>query len=397
MTIGILGTHHTKFGNLKDKDVYDLLLEAGKGALKNSGVQAKDIGGIWIGNCASGLFNDQGHIAPFAMNIDPDLRFTPATRVENACASGSAAIASAKAAIESGEVEYALVIGVEKMNSLDTKGVTKTLATCSYWPEEGSKGITFPGLFAEYAKGYMKHHNYSLDELRKSLSKIAAKNHTNALKNPLAHMPMEITAEEVYNKPIEKNPIIAEPLRLLDCSLVTDGAAAMVLTKTENAKKLKDEVIEISALAHTTDYLSLTLGKRADYELTAGKKAVQKALNTAGITLEDVDFAEVHDCFTINELLSYEALGIVPDGEGYRALEEGIVYPDGKLPVNMSGGLKAKGHPVGATGVSMAVVATRQLLGDAIGVEKKGAELGLTFNVGGSAASNYVLVFKRVK
>lgn len=264
-----------------------------------------------------------------------------------------------------------------------------------YSHTEGGKGMTFPGLFAEYAKGYMAHYGYSLEELRPVLAKIAAKNHVNAIENPLAQMAMNITAEAILNKPDKKNPIIADPLGLFDCSLVSDGAAALVLTSTETAKALKDEVVEIAAVGHTTDYLSIF--KRANYELTAGKKAIQKAFETAGITLDDVDFAEVHDCFTINELLCYEALGIVPDGQGKKALDEGTVYPDGKLPVNLSGGLKAKGHPVGATGASMAVLATRQLLGKAIGIQAKDPEIGITFNVGGSAASNYALVFKRVK
>ncbi|WP_352420486.1 thiolase domain-containing protein [Proteiniborus sp.] len=394
MGISILGTHHTKFGRL-NKTLYDLIIESGRGAIEDAGIEAKDIDSIWVGNLSGGGFNNQEHIAPFTMNIHKDLRFTPATHVENACASGSAAIECAKQAIESGNSKIALVIGVEKMNDLDTKGVTKVLAMSSYWPDEGSKGITFPGLFAEYAKGYMKHYNYSLDKLRAILAKISAKNHTNAVENPLAQMPLKITAEEILNKPDEKNPIVYDPLRLFDCSLVTDGAAALVLTTSEIAKSIKNEVVEIAALSHTTDYLSIF--KRSNYELTAGKLAVKKAFKKAGITLDDLDFAEVHDCFTINELLSYEALGIAPDGEGYRALDEGIVYPEGKLPVNLSGGLKAKGHPVGATGVSMAVLATRQLLGKAIGIQAKDAEIGLTFNVGGSAASNYALVFKRTK
>lgn len=396
MSISIIGTSHTKFGKL-DESIYDLIVKVGREALEDSEVDPKDIGGIWVGNYSGGLFNNQEHLGPYTMNIHPDLRFAPATKVENACASGSAAIECAKHAIESGEIKYALVIGVEKMTSLDTKGVTKTLATASYWPEEGAKGITFPGLFAEYAKGYMAHYDYSLEKLSPILAKIASKNHINALENPLAQMPMNISAEDILNKPDNKNPMIAYPLRLMDCSLVSDGAAAMVITTTEIAKEVKDEVVEISALVHTTDYLSLTLGKRSNYELTAGKKAIQRAYEIAGITVNDLDFAEVHDCFTINELLSYEALGIAPDGQGVRALEEGIVYADGKLPVNMSGGLKAKGHPVGATGASMAVLATRQLLNKAVGIQKKDAQIGMTFNVGGSAASNYAIVYKRVK
>jgi acetyl-CoA C-acetyltransferase len=395
VSISIIGTYHSKVGRLDD-NIYDMLTKAGKGAIEDSGIEAKDIGGIWIGNYSGGGFNNQEHLAPYTMNIDPDLRFIPATRVENACASGSAAIDCAKNAIEAGKIDYALVIGIEKMTTLDTKGVMKTLAMASYWPEEGAKGMTFPGLFAEYAKGYKKRYGFSDEELRVMFAKVAAKNHSNAVFNPLAHMPWACTYEDILNKTEDnKNPIIADPLRLFDCSLVSDGAAAVVLTNTERAKLLKDEVVEISALAQTTDYLAIS--KRSNSELVAGKKAIEKAYKMAGITINDLDFAEVHDCFTIAEILAYEAIGLAGDGEGWKLLDDGTVEAGGKLPVNLSGGLKAKGHPVGATGVSMAVLATRQLLNNAIGKQAKDPEIGLTFNIGGSAASNYALVFKRLK
>lgn len=394
MSVSIIGTYHSKVGKLEES-IYDLLVKAGKAALEDAEIEPGEIGGIWIGNYSGGGFNNQEHLAPYALNIHPDLRFKPATRVENACASGSAAIEAAKNAIEAGEIEFALVIGVEKMTTLDTKGFTKVLAMASYWPDEGAKGMTFPGLFAEYAKGYRERYGFSDEQLRTMLAKVSAKNHTNALANPLAQMPLKITYEEILSMPDEKNPMIAPPLRLYDCSLVSDGAAALVLTSTEKAKTLKDEVVEISALSHTTDYLAIS--KRANWEFTAGKKAIQKAYEIAGITVNDLDFAEVHDCFTIAEILAYEAMGLAADGEGWKLLDDGTVYVDGKLPVNASGGLKAKGHPVGATGASMAVLATRQLLNKAIGHQIKDAEIGLTFNIGGSAASNYAMVFKRIK
>ncbi|BBB32602.1 acetyl-CoA C-acetyltransferase [Thermotomaculum hydrothermale] len=395
MSVVVIGTGHTKFGKLKEKTLYDLIVDAGKEAIEDSRIEPKDIGAIFVASYDSGGFNNQGHLGPIALEIHPDLRFKPTTRLESACASGSAAILMAMNAIEAGMVDYALVIGVEKMTSLPTSGVTKVLATGSHWPTEGEKGMTFPGLFAEYAKGYMAHHGYSLDELRVSLAKISAKNHKNALENPLAQLPLDITYEDILNTPDEKNPIIAEPLRLYDCSLISDGAAAMVIARKDKAEKIKENLIEIAAMECATDYLPMS--KRPNYEFTAGKVAVKKAYEKAGITVDDLDFAEVHDCFTIAELLAYEALGITKDGEGYKALEEGIVYKDGKLPVNLSGGLKAKGHPVGATGVSMGVIATRQLLGNAIGHQLKDPKIGITFNIGGSAASNYVGIYKRVK
>ena len=392
MSVSIIGTSHTEFGRL-DKSIYDLIEETGKKALEDSNIDPKNIGGIWIGNFSGGGFNDQEHLGPYALNIDPDLRFTPSTRVENACASGSAAIREAKNALEAGEVDYALVIGAEKMNSLDTKGVTKVLAMASYWEEEGAEGMTFPGLFAEFAKGYKEKYNFEENELREMLAKIAAKNHQNALENPLAQMPWDCDYQEILDLPDDKNPMIAPPLRLYDCSLITDGAAALVLTRTDEAKKVSDNSVEIAALAQTSDYLALD--KRSNSEFVAGKKAIQKAYKEANITVDDLDFAEVHDCFTIAELLAYEALGLAEDGKGGEILGEGIVEVGGKTPVNASGGLKAKGHPVGATGVSMAVLAARQLMGEAIGHQIEGVKTGITFNIGGSAASNYALVFKK--
>lgn len=394
MAVNVIGTFHSKIGRL-DENVYELLVQAGRGALEDAGVAAGDIDGIWIGNFSGGGFNSQEHLAPCAVDIDPALRFKPAVRVENACASGSAAIAAAKNALEAGEAELALVIGVEKMTSLDTKGVTKVLAMASYWPEEGELGMTFPGLFAEYAKGYMEKYNVSAEELRVILAKVAAKNHRNAVANPLAQMPWECTFQDILDRPDQKNPMVAEPLRLFDCSLVSDGAAALVLASDKKAKELGLAQVELSALVHTTDYLALS--KRSNSEFTAGKRAIQKAYELADITVDDLDFAEVHDCFTIAEVLAYEAIGLVPDGEGPRAIDEGLVEVGGKLPINASGGLKAKGHPVGATGVSMAVLAVRQLQGKAIGHQIEGAKVGLTYNIGGSAASNYALIFKRTK
>ncbi len=393
MSVSVIGTAHSKFGRL-DKDLYQLLIEAGQGALSESGVSADKIGGIWIGNYSGGGFNKQEHLAPFAINIDEKLRFTPATRVENACASGSAAIKEARNALLAGEVEYALVIGVEKMTTLKTRGITEVLAMASYWPTEGAAGMTFPGLFAEYAKGYLQEYGYSEDELGEALAKIAAKNHNNALDNPLAQRPWKCSYEDILDLSEDKNPMIAAPLRLYDCSLISDGAAAIVMTTTENAKKIGDNAIELASLSHTSDYLEMD--KRSKSSFVAGKKAIEDAYRKAGITVDDLDFAEVHDCFTIAELLAYEALGLAEDGKGIEVPANGDAEFNGRLPVNLSGGLKAKGHPVGATGVSMAVLAVRQLQGRAIGKQLTNPKTGISFNIGGSAASNYALVWKKV-
>lgn len=396
MGVSVLGTYHSKVGRLKEESIYSLLVEVGKGAIEDADIKAEDIDGIFVANYSGGGFNNQEHIAPYAIEIDEALRFKPCTRVENACASGSTAVEQAMFAIESGEMKNVLVIGVEKMTSLKTAGVTKVLAMASNYPEEGEKGYSFPGLYAEYAKGYMDKYGYTQEELADTLAYITCKAHKNAMSNPLAQMHVEY--EHSFAKKVsDKNPMITDPLKLSDCSLVSDGAAAMILTTTDNAMAKKDKVVEIQALQHASDYLAIVGGKRSNYELTAAKKAVRCALNDLGLTIEDIDVAEVHDCFTITELLIYEALGLAEDGKGREAIINGDVNIDGKLPINPSGGLKAKGHPVGATGVSMHVLIARQLLEEAIGLQVKGAETGLTLNIGGSGATNIVSILKRVK
>lgn len=396
MSVSILGTYHSKVGKLEDKTIYDLLVEAGRGALKDAGITGKEVDAVLVGNFAGGQFNKQEHLAPYAVEIDEELRFKPCVRVENACASGATAVAQAVNAIESGKADTVLVIGVEKMTSLKTAGVTGVLATASYYPVEGEMGYTFPGLYAEFAKGYMARYGYKTEELYDILGHISCKAHKNAMSNPLAQMHVEYT-HEFTSSVSEKNPVIAEPLKLTDCSLVSDGAAAIVVTRTENAKALKDRVVEISEVVHASDYLSIVEGKRSNYELTAAKYAIDKALANTRLTISDIDVAEVHDCFTITELLIYEALGLAPSGRGREALLNGDVYVGGRLPVNASGGLKAKGHPVGATGVSMHVLVAKQLLGEAIGLQVDNAETGLTLNIGGSGATNIVSVLRRVK
>ncbi|MBN2794544.1 MAG: thiolase domain-containing protein [Clostridia bacterium] len=392
MSIGVIGTYHSKFGK-SDDTIYEMMNKAVKGALDSACVDPEKIGGIWVGNYSGGGFNKQEHIAPLALDADERLRFTPATRVENACASGFAAIAAARNAILTGEIEYALVVGIEKMTSLRTSGVTEVLAMASHQVNEAQEGYTFPGLFAEFAKGYQKKYDISDTDMSEALQMIAAKNYKNALKNDKAQMSRDWTYEDIAALSDEKNPMIATPLRLHDCSLVSDGAAAIVLTTSENAKTLKESFVEMSSLIHVTDYMEIS--KRDTYQFEGAKKAVEELYKSENITVDDVDFAEVHDCFTIAELLAYEALGIAEAGKAIDVIKDGSVYPGGRLPVNASGGLKAKGHPVGATGVSMAVLATNQLMGTPIGEEVKNAKIGITLNLGGSAVNNYVALFRK--
>ncbi|MBN2875441.1 MAG: hypothetical protein JXM71_10135 [Spirochaetales bacterium] len=413
--VSIVGAYNTKFGNLVKKNretgevtdlasIYDLMLEAGKGALADAGVEASAIGGVWVGSCAPGLFAEQEHIAAFATEIDPiGLRFKRMTRCEDACASGSVALYEAMYAIESGRVDAALVLGVEKMNLLDTKGVTHALATCSFWPEEGGRGMTFPGLFAEYAKGYRDYYKLTDEQLQHMLASAAALCYRNGIENPLAHFgkggPSDklglFTAEAIMALPPEKNPMIAEPLRLHDCSLVTDGAAGVVLVGPNHPALAKGKAVRVAGIGQAGERLAIS-NRSNMHELLAAKEAAKQAFGEAGISSADIDIAEVHDCFTINQLLCTEALGLSSDGRAGHDYVAGRFGADDKVSVNLSGGLKAKGHPVGATGVSMHALLYKQLVGEPIGLAPaKKPTVGVSLNVGGSAATNCVTVLRR--
>jgi acetyl-CoA C-acetyltransferase len=413
--VSIIGAYNTKFGALVDvKDMvsfkrktdthsfYELIVEAGRGAIADAGLAPKDIDAVWIGSCSPGRFVSQEHVGPLALAIDPSLRFKPMTRTEAACASSSVAIYDAAYAVEAGRFRHVLVVGVEKMSLLDTPGVTAALATCSYYPEEGKKGATFPGLFAELAKAYAARYKYPENELRAQLAHVAALCYRNAASNPLAHVQNgPATAEAILALPESgrgSNMMVAPPLRLHDCSLVSDGAAAVVLTSTANARATRSKVVELAGIGHSVEHLPLS--QRAQkHVLEAGKDAVGKAYAEAKITAADVDVAEVHDCFTITQLLTVEALGLAEDGKAGLDHVAGRFGPDDdRVCVNLSGGLKAKGHPVGATGASMHALVYKQLMGEPIGAapQKKVPSVGVTFNVGGSGVTNCVSVLRRV-
>lgn len=420
-SVSIIGAYNTKFGAFVEKNretgevtdtksFYELIVEAGRGALTDAGLAAEDIDGIWIGSCSPSMFVNQEHVGPLGVEVAPEeFRFIPTNRAEGACASSSVALYNAVYGVESGRFRRVLVIGVEKMNLRTTKEVTHALACSSHWPTEGANGMTFPGLFAEYAKGYMEHYGYPPEELRKMLAPVSALCYRNGVENPLAHFtkggPSDrlqlFTAEAILNLPDEgkgSNPMIAYPLRLHDCSLISDGAAALVIAPTNEARDISSRVVEIAGIGMATERLAE--GARNNmYELVAGKVAVRRSFDEAGISIGDVDFAEVHDCFTINQLLSTEALGLSEDGRAGYDYMEGRFTAEDACPVNLSGGLKAKGHPVGATGASMHALAYKQLVGEPIGVApaKKTPELGVVFNVGGSAATNCVTTLRRLK
>ncbi len=418
--VSIIGAYNTKFGafveknretgTVKDtKTFYELLIEAGQGALEDAGLHPSEIDGIWIGSCSPAKFVNQEHVGPLGLEVAPDfLRFVPTTRTEGACASSSVALYNAIFGIESGRFRRVLVIGVEKMSLLPTAAVTHTLACSSYWPEEGARGVTFPGLFAAYAKGYMRHYGYGPAEMQQMFAAVSALSYRNGIENPLAHFgkggPADrlklFTPEAILNLPAEGkggNPVIADPLRLHDCSLISDGAAALVLAPTSEAHSDGGRAVEIAGIGMTTERLSENVRDNM-HELVAGKRAVEKSFAEAGITVSDVDLAEVHDCFSINQILTTEALGLSRDGRAGRDYLDGRFGPDDRCPVNLSGGLKSKGHPVGATGCSMHALAYKQLIGEPIGRAPNAGEpaIAVVFNVGGSAATNCVTTLRRL-
>jgi acetyl-CoA C-acetyltransferase len=384
-SVSIVAAGHSRFGRLENMNLEDLIVQVSREALADAAIDASEIDAIFLGHFNSGMVPD-GFPASLVLQADPALRFKPATRCENACASGSAAVQAGINAILSGAAELVLVVGAEKMTSNATAQVTRALAGAGYQNDVEEAGLSFPQLFGVAAGQYAARHQSPLS----AMAAIAAKNHGNAMHNPLAHMHKEMSFEHC-NTVSDSNPLIAAPLRLSDCSLITDGAAAIVLASARRARQFRREVL-IRGTSQVNDVLPIA--QRDILAFEGPQRAIQTALRKADVTLSDLDFAEVHDCFTIAELLIYEAMGLAPRGEGHRALDDGIVQAGGRLPVNLSGGLKAKGHPVGATGVSMHALAFRQLTGDAIGLAVPDAEFGLLFNMGGMAVANYATVLQ---
>jgi acetyl-CoA C-acetyltransferase len=348
----------------------------------------KDIDQIFIGTMNAG-FQRQEFPASLVLQADPAFRFKPATHVENACATGSAAIHQGLNAIAARRARKVLVVGVEKMTEVTGAEVGEILIKASYIKEEGSIEGGFAGVFGRITQMYFQRYGDKSD----ALARIAAKNHKNGAANPLAQLQKDL-GYEFCRTVSEKNPLVAGPLRRTDCSLVSDGAAAVVLADVDTALGCGKAVV-FRAAEQVNDFLPLS---RRDIVAFEGPElAFKRALDSAGVGLGDLGFAEVHDCFTTAELLIYEAMGLTPKGQGERAIAEGWVEKDGKLPVNPSGGLKAKGHPVGATGVSMHVLASMQLTGTAGGIQVTEPTLGAVFNMGGAAVANYASVLERLR
>lgn len=386
--VSIVGSGHTVFGRLEGRGIEDLLVEAVREAMAEADIAAADIDAVFLGHFNGGL-TAEAFASSLIHQADADLRFKPATRLENACASGSAAIHAGIDAILAGRAGAVLVAGVEKMTARKTAEVTTALAGAGYQGAPEEAGLSFPQVFGRVAAAYAERYGDPLP----AMAHIAVKNHANALHNPLAQM-RRATNFEACNTVSDKNPLIAPPLRLTDCSLISDGAAAVVLTRSADASRFGRRV-DFRAAVHISDFLPMA--RRDVLDFAGPKKAMADAYKIAGVTVDDIDFAEVHDCFTIAELLMYEALGLCEAGQGARVVEAGVAHRDGRLPVNLSGGLKAKGHPVGATGVSMHALAFRQLTGAAGDMQKPGAALGAVLNMGGAAVANYASILEAVR
>jgi len=388
MTACIVGWAHTPFGKLDGETVESLIVRVANEAMADAGIEAGNVDEIVLGHFNAG-FSAQDFTAALVLQASPDLRFKRATRVENACATGSAAVHQGIKAIDARHARIVLVVGVEQMTATPGPEIGRNLLKASYIREEADIEGGFAGIFGKIANLYFQKYGDQSD----ALAMIAAKNHKNGVGNPYAQMRKDL-GYAFCRTVSEKNPYVAGPLKRTDCSLVSDGAAALVLADVETALAMK-KAVAFRASAHAQDFLPMS--KRDILKFEGCGHAWRRALEHAGVTLDDLSFIETHDCFTIAELIEYEAMGLTPEGQGARAVAEGWTQKDGRLPVNPSGGLKAKGHPIGATGVSMHALAAMQLTGSAGGIQVKDARLGGIFNMGGAAVANYVSILERIK
>jgi len=388
MTACIVGWAHTPFGRLVDETVESLIVRVATQALADAGIGPADVDEILLGHFNAG-FSPQDFTAALVLQASPELRFKRATRVENACATGSAAVHQGLKAIAARSARIVLVVGVEQMTATPPAEIGRNLLKASYVREEADIEGGFAGIFGKIAALYFQRWGDQSD----ALARIAAKNHKNGVGNPYAQMRKDLGFEFCRTES-EKNPYVAGPLKRTDCSLVSDGAAALVLADVETALKL-GKAVAFRANAHVQDFLPMS--KRDILKFEGCAQAWSQALAAAGMALGDLSFVETHDCFTIAELIEYEAMGLVPEGQGARAVAEGWTEKDGRLPVNPSGGLKAKGHPIGATGVSMHALAAMQLTETAGDIQVRNARLGGLFNMGGAAVANYVSILERIK
>ena len=388
MSVAIVGWAHSPFGKLEGKDSEDLIVEVTRGAIEDAGIAPGEVDEIFIGQFNGG-FSPQDFPSSLVLQADDALRFKRATHVENACATGSAAIYQGMRAIEAERLRFVLVVGVEKMTDLPRERVAETLLRGCYVKEESEIEAGFAGVFARICQAYFQRYGDQSD----AMAQVAAKNHRNGVANPYAHIRKDL-GYAFCREVSEKNPVVAPPLKRTDCSMVSDGAAALVLADVETSLAMKKAVV-FRAAQQVNDFLPMS---RRDIVAWEGvERAWRQAYEQASVTVDDLGFAEVHDCFTIAELMAYEAMGLTPKGQGASAIVEGWTEKDGKLPVNPSGGLKSKGHPIGATGVSMHVLAAMQLTGSAGDMQLADPALGAVFNMGGTGVANYVSILERLR
>jgi len=380
----LTGWGHSRFGKLTDETLESLIVQVATEAISNAGIEPGQIDEVYLGQFNSGMM-PLAFPSSLALQISEQLANVPATRVENACASGSAAFQQGTKSLLAGTAKTVLVIGAEKMTHAGADVVGAALLGADYDMAGQASSTGFTGLFADVAKHYEKRYG-SVSDI---LGTIAAKNHRNGVDNPYAQLRKDL-GEEFCRTVSDKNPMVADPLRRTDCSPVSDGAAAVVLSTSPAAAATSP--VRLSGFGQANDFFPAE--RRDPTAFNATRVSWQRALGMAGATLEDLDFAEVHDCFTIAELLMYEAMGLTEPGKGTRAVEEGWVFKDGKLPINVSGGLKAKGHPVGATGVSQHVLAAMQLTGTAGDMQLAGPRRAAVQNMGGVGIANYVSVLE---
>ena len=388
MTPCIVGWSHSRFGKLEDLDLEGLIEGVAGAAIEDAGIQPTEVDGVFIGVFNNG-FSKQDFPSSLPMQGIEALRFKPATRYENACASGSAAIHGARDFLAAGRGRFALVIGAEKMTATPGPQVGDNLLGASYRREEGDIPAGFAGVFGRIAERYFQRYGDQSD----ALASIAAKNHKNGVDNPYAQMRKDL-GYQFCRTPSDRNPYVAPPLKRTDCSLVSDGAAALVLTDEDTARSM-GKAVRFRAAVQVNDFLPLS--RRDPTRFEGAARAWSMALDEAGLRVADLSFAEVHDCFTIAELLAYESMGLAEAGQGARAVLDGTTGPEGRLPINRSGGLKAKGHPVGATGVSMHAIAAMQLTGQAGAMQLPRADVAGVFNMGGAGVANYVSILEAVR
>ncbi|MEK0157486.1 acetyl-CoA acetyltransferase [Arthrobacter oryzae] len=382
----LTGWGHSRFGKLTDETLESLIVQVATEAIGNAGIEPGQIDEIYLGQFNSGMM-PLAFPSSLALQVSEQLANVPSTRVENACASGSAAFQQGTKSLLAGTAKTVLVIGAEKMTHAGADVVGAALLGADYDMAGKASSTGFTGLFAEVAKHYEKRYGPVSDVL----GTIAAKNHRNGVDNPYAQLRKDL-GEEFCRTVSDKNPMVADPLRRTDCSPVSDGAAAVVLSVSPTGGATAP--VRLAGFGHANDFFPTE--RRDPTAFNATRASWQRALGMAGVGLEDLDFAEVHDCFTIAELLMYEAMGLTEPGQGTRAVQEGWVFKDGRLPINVSGGLKAKGHPVGATGVSQHVIAAMQLTGTAGGMQLANPRRAAVQNMGGVGIANYVSVLEAV-